>query len=319
MLCFIAILFFLSVNAQATPWDERYFPNYTLTTHDGKDVKFFDDLLKDKVVAVNFIFTNCGASCPLETARLKSVADILSDRLGKDIHFYSITIDPDRDSPKVLKAYKEKFKIGDGWTFLTGDEQEIIKIRKKLGLYLAEIQQEWEEGDEIDHNLSLVIGNQRTGRWMKRSPFENPQLLANQIGSWLHNWKSAPSSRPGIAKGDFKAAPNIGLISEGERLFNVRCSACHSIGMATKANPTDGKLGPDLYFVSKRRDPFWLRRWLAEPDKMIKEKDPLATALYKEYNELMMPNFKLKKKQIEQLIDYMDKESVKRSEKATQG
>ncbi len=86
-------------------WGENYFPNIELTTHDGKKLRFFDDVIKDKVVAINFIFTTCEDICPAETARLKSVADILGERMGKDVFFYSITIDPGNDTPEVLNAY----------------------------------------------------------------------------------------------------------------------------------------------------------------------------------------------------------------------
>ena len=89
-----------------TVWGKNYFPNSTLITKDGEQVEFFDDLIKDKVVAINFIFTSCVDSCPLETARMKNVRQILGDRVGKDIFFYSISIDPRTDTPAVLKAYK---------------------------------------------------------------------------------------------------------------------------------------------------------------------------------------------------------------------
>ena len=109
----------------------------------------------------------------------------MGDRLGKDVFFYSITIDPENDTPEALKEYRERFKAN--WTFLTGKEEDIIKLRKKLGLYIPEIQDE----DSNNHNVSMIIGNQATGRWMKRSPFENPHVLADQLGNWLSGWKTA--------------------------------------------------------------------------------------------------------------------------------
>ena len=93
-----------------------------LVTQDGKKVRFFDDLIKGKVVAINFIFTGCSAACSMETARLRDVQDLLGDRMGKDVFFYSISIDPDNDTPEALKHYADKFKVGPGWTFLTGQE-----------------------------------------------------------------------------------------------------------------------------------------------------------------------------------------------------
>ena len=84
-----------------------YFPNTPLVNQDGKQVRFFDDLIKDKVVAINFIFTGCSDSCPVETARLRQVQKILGDRVGKDIFLYSISIDPYNDTPATLKRYAE--------------------------------------------------------------------------------------------------------------------------------------------------------------------------------------------------------------------
>ena len=116
-------------------WGTNYFPNVSLVTHEGKTVKFFDDLIKDKVVAINFIFTQCEDTCPLETSRLRQVQKILGDRVGQDVFFYSISIDPDHDTPSVLKKYAQKFHTGPGWLFLTGKEDDITKLRRKLGLY----------------------------------------------------------------------------------------------------------------------------------------------------------------------------------------
>ncbi len=83
-------------------WGASYFPNVPLVTHEGKSVRFFDDLIKDKVVLINFVYTSCEDSCPLETARLAVVQRILGDRVGRDVFMYSITVDPETDTPEVL-------------------------------------------------------------------------------------------------------------------------------------------------------------------------------------------------------------------------
>src|SRR5229473_2819448 len=90
-------------------WGADYFPNVPLTTQDGATVHLYDDLLKGKSVAMNVIYTSCKDECPLETMRMVQLQQILGNRVGKDIFFYSITIDPKRDTPPVLKAYAEKF------------------------------------------------------------------------------------------------------------------------------------------------------------------------------------------------------------------
>ena len=178
----------VSVAVAASPWGKDYFPNVILTTQDGESVRFFDDLIKGKVVAINFIYTTCPDTCPLETAQLVQVQNILGDRMGREVFFYSITIDPENDTPPVLQEYRERF--GARWTFLTGDKADIIELRKKLGLYIEEIQ----DGSN-NHNVSMIIGNQATGRWMKRSPFENTYVLADQLGNWLSGWKGAQAGK----------------------------------------------------------------------------------------------------------------------------
>lgn len=280
-------------------WGADYFPDVTLTTHEGKKVRFFSDVIKGKVVALNFIYTNCPDACALETARLREVQRILGDRVGHDVFLYSITIDPKHDTPKVLREYAKKFQIGPGWLFLTGKDADIKLIREKLGLYSKE------EGDNLkEHNLSFIIGNQATGQWMKMSPFENPYVLATQLGSWLHNWKMPPKE-----KRDYAEAPEIRNISKGEEIFRTRCASCHPIGMTEAERAEKRPLGPDLLGVNHKRDRKWLLRWMKEPDKMLKEKDPLAMKLLAEYNNLPMPNLGLNDTEIQDVLSYIDEES----------
>ena len=282
----------IPVAAAATPWGKDYFPNVILTTQDGESVRFFDDLIKNKVVAINFIYTTCPDTCPLETAQLVQVQNILGDRMGKEVFFYSITIDPENDTPPVLQQYRERF--GARWTFLTGDKADIIELRKKLGLYIEEIQ----DGSN-NHNVSMIIGNQATGRWMKRSPFENTYVLADQLGNWLSGWKGAQQER------NYASAPKLRSIPRGEQLFRTRCANCHSV----TGHEQEGALGPDLLGVTRLRDRDWLLNWLRAPDQMLASKDPVAMALYEKYNKLAMPNMRLNQQDATALISYIDEET----------
>lgn len=121
------------VKTQRQRLAERSFPNVTLTTHDGKKVKFYDDLLKDKIVIINFMYIRCQGTCPGTTANLVKVQKLLGDRVGKDIFMYSITLKPEEDSAKDLAAYAQAYKVGPGWKFLTGDPKDIELLRQKLG------------------------------------------------------------------------------------------------------------------------------------------------------------------------------------------
>ena len=285
-----------------SPWGADYFPNPQLVTQDGDVVRFFDDLIEDKIVAINFIYTSCPDTCPLETAQLIRVQEILGDRLGRDVHFYSITIDPEHDTPEVLKEYRARF--GARWTFLTGAENDIIDLRRKLGLYVEEIQ----DGTN-NHNVNMIIGNQATGRWMKRSPFENPHVLADQIGNWLTGWRSPPTGE------DYANAPTLRDVPTGERLFRTRCATCHTI---TGRDP-EGALGPDLMGVTDRREMNWLLNWLRAPDQMLRKKDPIAMALAAQYNYLPMPNMRLNQQEATDIIVYIENESRWISESRSHG
>jgi protein SCO1/2 len=290
----IAVIFatMAPVSGASSPWGANYFPNIPLVTDDGDSVRFFDDLIKDKIVSINFIYTTCVDTCPLETAQLVRVQQILGERLGQDIFFYSISIDPEHDTPAVLKEYKERF--GANWAFLTGNNEDIIRLRRKLGLYIEEIQ----DGSN-NHNVNMIIGNQATGRWMKRSPFENPHVLADQLGNWLNDWKAPPEG------GDYADAPKLRSIQQGEQLFRTRCAICHSI--TGDEQKTD--LGPDLLGVTQQREMTWLVNWLRAPDQMLEKKDPIAMALYAQYNNLAMPNLRLNQQEAMDLLEYIDEES----------
>jgi protein SCO1/2 len=280
-------------------WGADYFPDVALVSHEGKTVRFFSDLIKDKVVAINFIYTSCPDTCALETARLREVQEILGDRVGRDVFLYSISIDPKHDTPAVLKRYAEKFEVGAGWLFLTGNEADITLIRKKFGLYSED-----SEGEKLkEHQLNHIIGNQKTGQWMKSSPHQNPYVLATQLGSWLHNWKLPPDK-----KRDYADAPKLRKMSKGESLFRTRCSSCHTIG-PPQVKSGKRPIGPDLAGVTRKRDRAWLTRWLAEPDKMLAEKDPLAMALLAQWQDIPMPNLKLSPVDIEELLSHIEGET----------
>src|SRR6476620_9586624 len=174
------------VSADNARWGAGYFPNVTLTTHEGKQVRFYDDLVKGKIVAIDLIYTTCKYACPLETARMVQVQRALGDRVGRDIFFYSVTIDPDHDTPEVLKEYAEKYHVGPGWQFLTGKKADIDLISKKLGLYTDP-----DPNNRDGHTPSVIIGNEPSGQWMRNSATDNARFLANMIGNWLSTWGHA--------------------------------------------------------------------------------------------------------------------------------
>jgi mono/diheme cytochrome c family protein len=148
----------------------------------------------------------------------------------------------------------------------------------------------------------MIIGNQKSGRWMKRSPFENPYILANEIGSWLHNFKKNENQNLNSYDGEI---PELRTLTQGESLFRTRCSACHNIGQGDGLKRT----GPNLLEVTERREPEWLRRWIQQPDVMIQEEDPIALSLFMAYKQAPMPNLQLNDHEVSSVIEYMKTES----------
>ena len=273
----------------ADRWGADYFPNVLLTTQDGTPVHLYDDLLKGKSVAINVMYTSCKDECPLETARLAQVQRLLGERMGKDIFFYSISIDPRRDTPEVLKKYAEKFGVGPGWLFLTGKPEDIKLATKKLGLSRGS-----DSANKDGHTASLMVGDVPGGQWMRNSAVDNPQFLATTIGNFL-GWRD---TKPG--KSYAEARPLS--VGQGEYLFNSRCSACHTVGQGDK-------MGPDLAGVTARRDRNWLARYVAEPDKMLAEGDPIATALFEKYKDARMPNLRLGSADVSAVLTYLETKS----------
>src|SRR6266850_1870923 len=103
---------------------QRNLPNVVLTTHEGEQVRFYDDLVKDKFVTINMVYTSCKTTCPLTTANLVRVQKMLGDRVGRDLSMYSITLDPEHDTPEVLNSYVKTFGTATGITSLNGLSNE---------------------------------------------------------------------------------------------------------------------------------------------------------------------------------------------------
>ena len=287
--------------AESSQRGGSHFPNLELITQDGKKVRFYDDLIKGKVVGIDLIYTTCKYNCPLETARLVQLQKLLGDRMGKDVFFYSISIDPEHDTPEVLKAYAEKYHVGPGWTFLTGRPVDIKLISKKLGL------DKLPTGNDPDgHMPSLLVGNEKTGIWTRNSALDNTKFMALKIQQLIGY--GAQADIVAVKKTD-----SVELnIDKGAYIFSTRCAACHTIG-------NGDKVGPDLLGVTNVRDHSWLKRMISEPDKLIEENDPIATALFKQYRGIRMPRLGLAEVDVNTLIEFMKIQTANSSNKEKAG
>ncbi|HEU4930791.1 MAG TPA: SCO family protein [Pyrinomonadaceae bacterium] len=171
---------------------ERSFPNVTLTTHEGKKVKFYDDLLKDKIVIINFMYVKCEGTCPGTTANLVKVQKLLGNRVGKDIFMYSITLKPEEDTAKDLNAYAKAYKVGAGWQFLTGDPKDIELLRQKLGFIDRDPVR---DANKSNHITMLRWGNEPNTLWAGCPASLAPNKIVKEIS--LVDWPAAGEVKRG--------------------------------------------------------------------------------------------------------------------------
>jgi protein SCO1/2 len=134
---------------------EFHLPNVPLITHEGNEVRFYDDLIKDKVVSLNFFYSKCDEICPMVSANLAKVQKLLGDQVGRQFFMYSITLKPEEDSVDVVRNYRESWHAAPGWTFFTGKSADIEKIRKGIGFTYPE--------PAVDKDKTQHIGNVRYG------------------------------------------------------------------------------------------------------------------------------------------------------------
>jgi protein SCO1 len=137
-------------------------PNADVFNQHGRKLRFYDDLIKNKVVLVNAFFAECGEVCPLATENLKRVHAMFGGRAGRDVHMISITLKPDRDSPDLLKQYAEVNGIGPGWNLVTGKPADMLAIRRSLNFS--------DPDPDLDaiadtHTGILRYGNDALQRW----------------------------------------------------------------------------------------------------------------------------------------------------------
>src|SRR5918997_2267897 len=173
---------------------ERSFPNVVLTTHEGKKVRFYDDLVKDKIVLINFMYVKCEGTCPGTTANLVKVQKLLGDRMGKDIFMYSITLKPEEDTPETLSRYARAYKVGPGWQFLTGDPKDVELLRRKLGFIDRDPAR---DAVKSNHIGMLRWGNEPMTLWAGCPGSLAPHKIVKEIGLL-----DRPTARVGKGGGD---------------------------------------------------------------------------------------------------------------------
>jgi protein SCO1/2 len=175
---------------------KQYFPDVVLRTHEGRSVRLYEDLIRDKIVTINYMYVACSdGTCPITTHNLTRVQKLLKERVGRDIFMYSITLDPEIDTPEALGKYARMHGVGPGWLFLTPAPRDAEMLRRRLGYY--------DLNPEVDklrssHAAMLRFGNERRQLWGTASGIADPEVIVRSI-RWVTDPPEAARRRVGAA------------------------------------------------------------------------------------------------------------------------
>jgi len=156
---------------------QKYFSDVELINQHGEKLRFYSDLLKGKVVVINSFFSTCTSICPPMNRSFAKIQEALGDRLGKDVHLISLTVDPETDTPSRLKEYAEKLGAKPGWHLLTGKKENIDLALSKVGHYVAV---------KDDHTSIVIIGNEPKGVWTKAFGLAKAEQLIKLVEDILN-------------------------------------------------------------------------------------------------------------------------------------
>jgi len=255
----------LSAAAQEVPPAEEKVdlkvPDVDLVDQDGKPVHFYSDLVRGKVVMMNFIFTSCTTICPPMGATFGKVEQLLGDRVGRDVHLISVSVDPATDTPERLKAWGKKFGAGPGWTLVTGAPDTVTQLLKALGVFTP---------NRSDHTPLVLAGNDPRGEWTRAYGLAAPAKLVELLDRLAAPAAAAPAPPP--AQSYFGETPLVNQDGQTMRLYSdllrgrvvvmdfmfTSCTGACPIMSTNFAKLQDwlgDRLGKDVYLLSFSVDP----------------------------------------------------------------
>lgn len=144
----------------------------TLIDQDGREVRFVSDVIGDRIVVMDFVYTTCTTICPVLSALFTQVQGKLGDQLDGDVVMVSVSVDPVRDTPQRLRAYAAKHRAGDGWVWLTGAKPTVDDVLTGVGAYSANFE---------EHPPMVLVGDGRTGEWQRLFGFPNPDRIMKLV------------------------------------------------------------------------------------------------------------------------------------------
>ena len=160
-------------DAAAEDKARKYFTDLEVIDQNGKKLRFYSDVLKDRVVLISFIFTNCEYACPMQAQKLKQTRAMMVPAIKDEVWYVSLSVDPDRDTPEAMKKFAKRQGVDESrWIFLTGDKQNLETIIRKLGQYTPDVEA---------HTTLMLAGNDRTRHWTRVMPMLTPPDIAQKM------------------------------------------------------------------------------------------------------------------------------------------
>jgi protein SCO1/2 len=182
----------------------EYFPNVVVHTHDGQKALFYHDLLRGKTVLLNCMSVKNEAKYPV-TANLIKVQQLLGERLGRAVFMYSLTVDPENDTPRVLRAFAEKHKVRPGWFFLSAKLEDVQLLRGRLFAHDAA----HSLGSAVVRDCSMGLvryGNEAVGLWGSVPAKADPEWIVKRL-SWVESRPATPAVMTFKRRGPIGQAP----------------------------------------------------------------------------------------------------------------
>jgi protein SCO1/2 len=160
---------------------EQHLPNIPLVTHEGRRVLFYDDLVRNKNVSMNFFYASCDEICPLVMANLAKVQRLLGKQVGRELYMYSFTLKPAEDTVDDIREHRKMLGAKPGWTFLTGKPQDIETLRAAIGFKYPDPAV---DKDKTQHIGNIRYGNEPLMLWSACPGMANADWIAETL-QWM--------------------------------------------------------------------------------------------------------------------------------------
>lgn len=154
---------------------ERRTPHLLLLDHNGHQRRFYSDVMQDRRVDLNVMYSVCSNVCSPATRNLIEARQLLGEQ-ARELHFVSMTLTPLTDTPQALRACRKLHGITDGWTFLTGAPHDMERVQRGLG-FISD-----EAGDDLlSHSAMARFCDERYQRWTHINALAPPRTIARMI------------------------------------------------------------------------------------------------------------------------------------------